>query len=124
MKMVKAKLEDEMFRFQVLAGWLGWRPMELGFDMPRVTPLDRETLDRHVARLREVFPEADADALRRLLPLNRFPAEELLGDFFDLVGLPRLYAYLSSTYIEEHAEDELADEGIVGAAELHFLPPR
>lgn len=111
------------FRFQVVAGWLGWRPMEVGFEMPRVTPLDRDSLDRHVARLKEVFLDADARALKRLLPLNRFPAEELLADFFGIVGLPRLYAYLSYSYLEEHSEDELAEEGIVSAFDLHFLTP-
>jgi hypothetical protein len=111
------------FRFHLLAAFLGWRPMEFGFDSPRVTPLDAEALTLHVARIRELFPDADSGALRRLLPLNRFPAEELLGDFLDLLGLPRLYAYLSYRYLEDHSDEELAEEGVVRAAELHFLPP-
>jgi hypothetical protein len=111
------------YRFQVFMALLGWRPMQLGFDIPRVTPLDSATLDRHVARLRDFFPAVDVRALRRLLQLNRFPAEDLLADFFGIIGLPRLYAYLSYNYLEDHGEDELAEEGIVQAAELHFLTP-
>jgi hypothetical protein len=111
------------YRFQVLLSFFGRRPMEFGYDSPRATPLDDDTLNRHVAQIRDFFPDADAGELRRLLPLNRFPSEELLADFLEVVGLPRFYAYLSYRYLEEHSEEELAAEGIVRVGERRFLSP-
>jgi hypothetical protein len=111
------------FQFQVLTG--RWQPggPHLGFDIPRTTPLNPADLERHVAQVREAFAGADAAALRALLPVSRFPAEEQLAEFLRLIGLPSLYAYLNYDYLEDHSEDELADAGIVRAAQFRFLPP-
>jgi hypothetical protein len=113
------------YRFHLLALFMGWRSMDFdfGFDIPRATPLDRATLDLHVARLREFFPDAGSRALQALLPRSSFPAEGLLADFLGILGLPRLYAYLSHRYLEDHSDDELAAEGIIRATELHFQTP-
>ena len=111
------------FMFQVITGrWQPGEPEEMGFDVPRSTPLDPAALTRHVERLREFFPAADEAALRRLLPRSRFPAEHLLADFLDIVGLPRRYADLSYSYLPDFSERELAVEGVVRVATLHFDP--
>jgi hypothetical protein len=109
------------YRFTLLLAVFGRQPMDFGYEAPRATPLDNDTLERHVERIREVFPNADARELRRLLPLSRFPSENLLADFLEIVGLPRFYAYLSYRYLEDHSKVELADEGIVCVAELRFF---
>ena len=75
--------------------------------------MDKLTLAAHVRALRDFFPRAEADGLRRLLPQSRFPSEELLREFLMQIGLPPLYAYLSYDYREDFGADELAENGIV-----------
>lgn len=124
------------FRDRLRYGWLwiryritkmlavfGRQPMDFGYDSPRATPLDNDTLEQHIERIREIFPSANVKELRKLLPLNRFPSENLLADFLEIVGLPRYYAYLNYRYLEEHTDEELAEEGIVRVAVLRFQTP-
>ena len=108
------------FMFQLLTGRWQANPIDIGFDIPRETPLDAETLRRHIERLQAIFPRADKKALRDLLPLNRFPSEELLRKFLAILGLPGFYAYLSYDYLDDHTREELQDEGIVWAGEMRF----
>jgi hypothetical protein len=108
------------FLFQLFTGRWQPHPIEMGFDIPRVTPLAAETLQQHIDRLKAIFPHADEQALRDLLPLNRFPSEDLLRKFLQIVDLPSLYAYLNYDYLEEHTREELGGEGIVWHSELRF----
>jgi hypothetical protein len=108
------------FWFQVLTGRWQPHPIDIGFDIPRSTPLDAETLSRHIEKLQAVFAGAQAKALRDLLPLNRFPAEELLREFLETVNLPGFFAYLSYAYLEEHSAGELAEQGIHLVGEMRF----
>lgn len=98
-------------------------PGAIGIDIPRLTPLDEEALQRHVAAIREVFPEADAAALQALLPRCCFPAENLLVEFLGIIGLPTLYAFLSYSYQGDHDDSELAHAGIIREARLRFRVP-
>jgi hypothetical protein len=99
-----------------------YRPhgMGMGFDIPRKTPLDAASLDDHLARIKQFFPRMVEAELRRLLPVSRFPAEDLLADFLRFVGLPKLYAYLSYDYLEDFGTRELRADGIRLAHELRF----
>ena len=69
----------------------------------------------------EFFPGADQAALQRLLPQSRFPAEDLLKEFLEIIGLPPLYAYLSYDYRSDFGRKELAREGIVKVEEVRFV---
>ena len=84
----------------------------MGFDIPRATPLDAATLRQLVERAKAVFPQANEKALRDLLPLNRFPSEELLRKFLQIVDLPGVYADLNYDYLQDHTVEELTGEGI------------
>src|SRR5262245_13197927 len=95
-------------------------PFAYGFDIPRTAPLSAADLRRHVGHIREAFPHADERALRELLPQSRFPAEELLAKFLEIVGLPSLWAYLSFRYQADHGRAELEAAGIVRATDLRF----
>jgi hypothetical protein len=99
-----------------------WRPegLQMGFDVPRQTPLDEATLERHLRHLVSFFPDADGTVLRRVLSQSRFPAEELLAEFLATLGLPRFYAYLNYSYLEDFTDGQLAHEGIRLARELRF----
>lgn len=110
------------FLFRLLTGRLRPDRLPFGFDIPRATPLDDAALQRHLAHLLAVFPQASEVTLRRLLPQSRFPAEDLLADFLATVGLPPLYAQLSHGYLEDFTDGELADAGIRLASTLRFLP--
>jgi hypothetical protein len=95
-------------------------PIQMGFDIPRQTPLDEETLDRHIRAILAFFPRADRQKLRELLPLSRFPSEDLLLEFLKIVDLPWMYAHLSYSYMADFGRKELAANRIVQAAELRF----
>jgi hypothetical protein len=95
-------------------------PIQMGFDIPRQKPLDAETLDRHTRAILAFFPRADRQKLHDLLPLSRFPSEELLVDFLKIVDLPWMYAHLSYSYMADFGRRELAENRIVQAAELRF----
>lgn len=108
------------FLFRLVTGRWQAHPIDMGFDIPRTTPLDAAALARLVERVQAVFPHTGQKALRELLPLNRFPSEELLRNFLAIVDLPSFYAYLNYDYLEEHTLEELSDEGIVWAGEMRF----
>jgi hypothetical protein len=108
------------FLFKLISGRCRPHGMAMGFDIPLKNPLDADTLDQHLARLAEVFPRMDREQLRRLLPVSRFPAEDLLADFLRFVGLPKLYAYLSYDYLEDFGTGELKADGIRLAHELRL----
>jgi hypothetical protein len=126
MKEGKATLGDRFryawlwikFQFRKLFSFV-WPPA-FGFDVPQVKPLDAATLDEHIAKLRGVFPEASEAALRTLLPQSRFPAEGLLAEFLQIIGLPARYSDLSFDYVSDFGEDELAADGIVHELTLSF----
>jgi hypothetical protein len=108
------------FFFRLLTGRIGRPTAEWGFDIPRREPLTDAELDRHVAAIGCLFPQADKQAIRELLLQNRFPSEGQLEKFLKLVGLPPVYAYLSYDYLEDFGEDELLEKDVVLAAELRL----
>src|SRR4029077_7160533 len=108
------------FWCQILTGRWQAHPIDIGFDIPRTIPLSAEELRRHVDNLRALFPHAEEKALRDLLPLNRFPAEELMREFLQSVNLPGFFAYLNYDYLEEHTVEELQNEDIRLVGELRF----
>ena len=108
------------FVFKLITGRYRPHGMSMGFDIPRKAPLDTDSLDQHIARLLEFFPRMDQEQIRRLLPVSRFPAEELLADFLGFIRLPKLYAYLSYDYLEDFGTGELKADGIRLAHELRF----
>jgi hypothetical protein len=110
------------FLFKLLTGGFSAQKMDFGFDVPH-TPMDDDTLARHLERIKAFFPNASENELRELLPKCRFPSEDPLRKFLAIVGLPWFYAYLSYDYLSEHSERELASHGIVQVAELRFNPP-
>jgi hypothetical protein len=110
------------FLWKLLTGRFTPEAMDYGFDIPH-PEMDDDTIRRHIERIKALFPNANEKELRELLPKCRFPSEDLLRQFLQIVGLPSFYAYLCYTYLEEHSERELASHGIVQATELHFDPP-
>ncbi len=108
------------FRARVLFGRLFPSSLRFGFDVPPIKPLGPAELAGHVAKMRQLFPAADEQALRTLLPQSRFPSEGLLGEFLKIIGLPTLYAQLNYDYLEDLSDEELADGGIILAAHLQF----
>lgn len=104
-------------------GWLVPSSLQFGFDVPPTKPLDRETLQKHLDALKEIFPAADEKALAALLPQSRFPSEDLLREFLEIVGLPSLYAFLSYEYRSDFGKKELARQGIVEVAKFRFVKP-
>jgi hypothetical protein len=108
------------FLFKLASGKYRPHGLGMGFDIPRKTPLDPASLEDHLARIKQFFPGMDEAELRRLLPVSRFPAEDLLADFLRFIGLPKLYAYLSYDYLEDYGTGELRADGIRLAHELRF----
>lgn len=110
------------FLFKLVTGGFSEEKMDFGYDIPH-TEMDDEDLNKHIQRIKEFFPDASEEELRKLLPKCRFPSEDLLRKYLAIVGLPWFYAYLSYAYLSEHSEQELASHGIVQATELRFDPP-
>jgi hypothetical protein len=108
------------FIFKLITGRYQPHGEKFGFEIPRLAALDTDSLDQHLARLREVFPRLDEPQVRRLLPVSRFPAENLLADFLGFIRLPKLYAYLSYDYLDDFGTSELRADGIRLAHELRF----
>lgn len=119
----------ERLRYHWLSLRLTWRlfsgvlrpgGLRFGFDMPGSGALSGADLTQHITQVRSFFPQASEATLRRLLPQNRFPAEDLLADFLATLGLPPLYAQLSYGYLRDFSDGELAEASIIRAVDLRF----
>jgi hypothetical protein len=75
----------------------------------------------HVDRLRPLLKDGISDdQVCRVLGRKAVFAEEILGDFFLLLGIARYYAYLSYRYLEECTEQDLAANSIQLCEHLRF----
>lgn len=110
------------FLFQVITGRLRPGKSKFGFDIPQGKELTSEEIAKLAKSIKDFFPGADEAKLRDLLPQSRFPAEALLGEFLEIVGMPRLYEGLSYDYYRDFSKSELKSEGIVEADHIVWKP--